>query len=138
MRNDTYVSNKQTMPQKKVMIVMDDKLHKLIKSLANVYDLSISELITELVSPGIHRFGLRCTLAAEIFSQYDVRLDSRVNKWCWGFNCIDCKHHQGCKANTYTGSYISEDRSKCLPVAGDTFDGVPDYVHPDFISTETS
>ena len=41
------------MAQKKVMIVMDDKLHKIIKSLANVYDISISELISELVTPGI-------------------------------------------------------------------------------------
>lgn len=124
------------MAQKKVMIVMDDKLHKLIKSLANVYDLSISELITHLVTPGIHRFGLRCSLAAEIFSQYNVRLDSRVNKWCWGFNCIDCKHLQNCKDNIYKGSYISEDDSKCLAVAGDTYCGVPDYVHQDFISIE--
>lgn len=124
------------MAQKKVMIVMDDKLHKLIKSLANVYDLSISELITELVSPGIHRFGLRCALAAEIFSLYHVRLDSRVNKWCWGFNCIDCKHHKNCKDNIYKGSYIPKDSSRCLPVVGDTSYGVPDYVHQDFISIE--
>ena len=126
------------MVQKKVMIVMDDRLHKLIKSLANVYDLSISDLITHLVTPGIHRFGLRCPLAAEIFSQYGVRLDSRVNKWCWGHNCIDCKHHQKCKDNRYKGSYICEDVSRCLPVAGDTFNGVPGYIHPDFISNESS
>tara|TARA_Y100000289_G_C3928009_1_gene154621 strand:- start:210 stop:584 length:375 start_codon:yes stop_codon:yes gene_type:complete len=124
------------MAPKKVMIVMDDKLHKLIKSLANVYDMSISNLISELVTPGIHRFGLRCSLASEIFSQYNVRLDNRVNKWCWGFNCIDCKHRQDCKDNLYDGSYISEDNSKCLPVTGDRSFGVPDYVHHNFISIE--
>lgn len=132
---DVLVSNKP-MAQKKVMIVMDDKLHKLIKSLANVYDISISDLVTLLVTPGIHRFGLRCTLAAEIFSQFDVRLDNRVNKWCWGFNCLDCKHLQNCKDNYYKGSYISEDNSRCLPVAGDRSYGVPDYVHHDFITIE--
>ena len=124
------------MSQKKVMIVMDAILHKLIKSLANVYDISISELISELVTPGIHRFGLRCTIAAEIFSQFDVRLDNRVNKWCWGYNCIDCKYLENCKDSSYTGWYISEDTSKCLPVAGDRSSGVPDYVHHDHITIE--
>lgn len=124
------------MAQKKVMIVMDDRLHKLIKSLANVYDVSISEFITELVTPGVHRFGLRCSLAAEIFSEFDVRLDHRVNKWCWGYTCIDCKYLNNCKNNSYKGHYISEDRSKCLPVAGDRSYGVPDYVHHDFITKE--
>ena len=126
------------MAQKKIMIVMDDKLHKLIKSLSYVYDVSISELITDLVTPGIHRFGLRCSLAAEIFSEYNVRLDNRVNKWCWGFNCIDCKHLKNCKDNLYKGSYISQDSSKCLPVIGDQSDGVPEYVHHDFISIDNS
>lgn len=124
------------MPQKKVMIVMDDKLHKIIKSLSNVYDVSISELITLLVTPGIHRFGLRCSLAAEIFSQFDVRLDYRVNKWCWGFNCVDCKYLKECQQSLYDGSYISVDNSKCLPVAGDRSYGVPDYVHHDYFSIE--
>ena len=125
------------MPTKKVMVVMDDRLHKLIKALANCYDISISNLIEELVTPGIHRFGLRCALASEIFSQYDVRLDPRVNKWCWGFNCIDCKYLESCKDGFYKGSYISADYSKCLPVAGDQSYGVPDYVHHDFISIES-
>ena len=124
------------MATKKVMIVMDDKLHKIIKSLANVYDISISELISELVTPGIHRFGLRCTLAAEIFSQFNVRLDQRVNKWCWGFSCLDCKYRSECIECAYSGSYISEDQSKCLPVAGDKANGVPNYVDQDFITVE--
>ena len=135
MSFDVSVTHQQ-MAQKKVMIVMDEKLHKLIKSLANVYDISISDLITHLVTPGIHRFGLRCSLAAEIFSQFDVRLDNRVNKWCWGSNCIDCKYLERCKDNSYNGSYISKDRSRCLPVSGDRSYGVPAYVHHDFISKE--
>lgn len=125
------------MAPKKVMVVMDDKLHKLVKSLANCYDISISNLIVELITPGIHHFGLRCSLASEIFSQYDVRLDPRVNKWCWGPNCIDCKYLTTCKDGIYAGSYISEDNSKCLPVAGDRSFGVPDYVHEDFFSMES-
>lgn len=126
------------MPSKKVMIVMDSHLHKLIKSLANVYEVSISELITLLVTPGIHRYGLRCSIASEIFSQYDVRLDPRVNKWCWGFRCIDCKFLDTCKVGLYKGSYISMDYSKCLSVAGDQSIGVPNYVHHDFISREST
>jgi hypothetical protein len=126
------------MATKKVMVVMDEKLHKLIKSLASVYDISISDLIADLVTPGIHRFGLRFALASEIFSQYDVRLDSRVNKWCWGCHCFDCKHLQTCKEGNYIGSYISKDDSRCLPVAGDQSNGVPNYVHSDFISIENS
>ena len=124
------------MASKKVMIVMDDKLHKIIKALANVYEISISDLITDLVTPGIHRFGLRCSVAAEIFSQFDARLDTRINKWCWGYNCLDCKYLENCKDSLYKGSYISLDSSKCLPVAGDPFPGVPDYVNHDFISVE--
>lgn len=115
---------------------MDDKLHKIIKSLSNIYDTSISELITLLVTPGIHRLGLRFVLAAEIFSQFDVRLDHRVNKWCWGFHCVDCKYVKECQQSFYDGSYISVDNSKCLPVAGDRSSGVPDYVHHDFVSIE--
>lgn len=121
---------------KKVMIVMDDKLHKLIKSLAHVYDISISELITILVTPGIHSFGLRCTLAAEIFSQFEVPLDTRVNKWCWGFRCIDCKYTDQCLGNKYEGTYISTDDSKCLPVTGDKSPGVPDYIQQDSYSVD--
>lgn len=118
---------------KKVMLVMDADLHRVLKALAATYECTISDLNTLAVEVLVHRLGLRCSIASEVFNWQDFALHSKVNKWCWGACCLTCVHEKGCAAGAYTGTYVSSDPEHCFMLADDKAPGVPAYVDDKYV-----
>lgn len=115
------------------MLVMDDDLHRCLKALAASFDTTISDLNTLAVEVLVHRLGLRCKIASEVFNWQDFPLHKKVNKWCWGAPCLSCTHAKDCANGAYSGTYvhISPDHGYSFP--DDKAAGVPAYVDDDFV-----
>ena len=115
------------------MIVMDEDLHRVLKALAASYDLTISELNGIAVELLVHRLGLRCTIASEVFNWQNFALHNKVNKWCWGAGCLDCTHKKECDAGTYDGTFVSSEPNDCFRCADDKAPGVPAYIDDKYV-----
>jgi len=118
---------------KKVMLVMDESLHRVLKALAASYETTISDLNTFAVEVLVHRLGLRCTIASEVFNWQDFALHKKVNKWCWGSCCLNCVHSSDCTNGRYAGTYVSSDPEHCFMVADDKAPGVPAYIDDKYV-----
>lgn len=118
---------------KKVMVVMDADLHRILKALAGAYDMTISELVALSTEVQVSRFGLRCLLAAEVFALHEYPINHKVHKWCWGAACMNCIHQAQCNKAEYAGTFVSRTRSNCVDVPGDKAPGVPAYVDDRYV-----
>ena len=115
------------------MLVMDEDLHRVLKALAASYDCTISELNTLAVEVLVHRLGLRCTVASEVFNWQDFALHPKVNKWCWGPGCLNCSHEKSCAIGLYSGTFVSGSPQHCFSLADDKAIGVPAYVDDKYV-----
>lgn len=118
---------------KKVMVVMDADLHRILKALAGSYDMTISELVTLFTEVQVNRLGLRCLLAAEVFNMNNFPISHKVHKWCWGYSCLNCKFLDECNRAEYEGTFVSKCSSDCIEIPGDKEFGVPAYVDDRFV-----
>ena len=115
------------------MLVMNGDLHRVLKALAASYDCTISELNTLAVEVLVHRLGLRCTVASEVFNWQSFTLHPKVNKWCWGACCLNCCHRKDCASGTYEGTFVSECLDNVFSLADDKAPGVPAYVDDRYV-----
>lgn len=118
---------------KKVMLVMDADLHRILKALAASYDCTISELNTHAVEVLVHRLGLRCSIAGDIFNYHNFPLHIKVNKWCWGEGCVGCVYAKECANGTYDGTFVAKDPNNLCRLSGDKAPGVPAYVDDKYV-----
>jgi len=113
---------------KKIMLVMDEDLHRVLKALAAAYGYTISELNTHAVEVLVHRLGLRCTIAGDVFNYHNFPLHIKVNKWCWGEGCVGCAHAKECANGTYDGTFVAKHPQHLYRLADDKAHGVPAYI----------
>lgn len=118
---------------KKVMLVMNEDLHRVLKALAASYDCTISELNTLAVEVLVHRLGLRWKVASEVFNWQSFALHAKVNKWCWGPCCLNCCHAKECALGAYEGTFVSEYPEHVFNLADDKAPGVPAYVDDKYV-----
>ena len=118
---------------KKVMLVMNEDLHRVLKALAASYDCSISELNTLAVECLVHKLGLRCTVASEVFNWQEFALHAKVNKWCWGACCLNCSHEKECSLGTYEGTFVTTNPEHVYSLADDKAPGVPAYIDDKYV-----
>ena len=118
---------------KKVMLVMNEDLHRVLKALAASYDCSISELNTLAVECLVHKLGLRCTVASEVFNWQEFALHAKGNKWCWGACCLNCSHEKECSLGTYEGTFVTTNPEHVYSLADDKAPGVPAYIDDKYV-----
>lgn len=117
------------------MLVMDADLHRALKALAASLDCTISGLNTLAVEVLVHRLGLRCKVASEVFNWQEFALHAKVNKWCWGSCCLNCSHEKECSLGTYEGTFVCRAPHHVFSFADDKAPGVPAYVDDKYVET---
>lgn len=118
---------------KKVMVVMDEDLHRILKALAAAYDCTISDLVSLSVEPAVNRLGLYCSIGSEVLNWHQYPLNPKGEKWCWGSQCVNCIHRKACDRGDYEGFYQTATPENCLVRPSDKALGVPCWIADDFV-----
>ena len=115
------------------MVVMDQDLHRVLKALAASYDCTISDLVTLAVEPAVNRLGMYCTIASEVLNWQKYALHPKGEKWCWGSQCVNCRHRKACDGGDYEGHYQSSTPENVLERPSDKALGVPHWIADEFV-----
>ena len=112
---------------------MDADLHRILKALAVSYGMTISELVTLSTEVQLNRLGLRCLVASEVFNLNKFPISHKVQKWCWGSACLNCKLLDECNRSEYDGTFVSKKCDDCVEIPGDKAPGVPRYIDDKYV-----
>ena len=91
---------------------MSDECHAVLKSYAAFYGKTMSEVLYMFARQEIQQQSLHCKFVQQLLDAQGIRPDKRVNKPCWGHQCLSCEHTNLCQAGLTDKTFIPDQSVK--------------------------
>ena len=97
------------MGDKIVNVKLSDEEHTVLKAFAASMDSPMQDLLREMAMVQIHKQYFCCRNVRYWLYRYNLELDPRHHKACYGYACFYCQHAEACKAGETEKLYIPEE-----------------------------
>ena len=108
---------------KRVQTALDDATASALKAYAQLWDMSVQEVLAESVKFSLQKHYQLCPETKRIMDRESHPIDKRSSKSCFGQCCFGCKHLTECRTGIYKGGWeIKTELEKLLrdPVSHET------------------
>ncbi len=90
---------------KRVQTSLDPATASALKAYAQLWDMSVQEVLAESVKFSLQKHYQLCPEAKRIMDREGLPIDKRSSKPCFGQCCFACNHSTQCRTGIYEGEW---------------------------------
>lgn len=102
------------MADKVVNVKLSEAEHALLKAYAASIDRPMQDILRDFAMVQLNKQHFCCRQVRYWFAHFDIPLDPRTNKPCFGYACYYCQHADACEAGETEALYIPKTEIKEL------------------------